>query len=201
MVRALFVFVLLFQLSAHAQDSRTGLVIPYDDFSYRSSGLFSASATFAPGVMLNRDRTNFHLNAFGEYHFNRTVSVKSDSYLYLNSPSEALPELKMIRSHFGVFYHFNQSPFGNWDVKLGLMPGVTFAKNPQYLEGKEILIRTFAPSFAVALGYDYYVWKYFHFFTQIEYANATLRGLPNGSERWDELLFSAGLGFQIPTRR
>ncbi len=169
--------------------------------TYRDVGVLSASATYAPGIMLNQDRVNYHLHAFAEYHFNRSVSVKSDSYLFLNSPSTELQGLKMIRSYFGMFYHLNQMPGDHWDVKIGFLPGITYAENGQFLNGQEIRTTSLAPSFSTATGFDYFVWKYFHFFSQVSYVHATMRGLPNGSERMDELMLSLGLGFQIPTRK
>lgn len=202
MVRLLFLFLLVNGYVAHSQNNYGYIgVRGAPDPAYRDVGVLSASATFTPGIMLNRDRVNYHLHGFAEYHFNRSVSVKSDSYLYLNSPSEEFPDLKMIRSNFGLFYHLNQMPGGHWDVKIGLLPGVTYAENAQFLYGKEIRTTSLAPSLSAAIGFDYFVWKYFHFFSQVSFVHSTLRGLPYGSERMDEMLFSFGLGFQIPTRK
>jgi hypothetical protein len=56
-----------------------------------------------------------------------------------------------------------------------------------------------APSFALKVGADYYVWDYFHFFANLTYVNSNIRGTQTGIHKMDELLFSAGLGFQINT--
>ncbi len=199
MVRVVLFIMLALSFHSFGQD-RQGyaiMILP----SYRTAGLVSASATYAPGIMLQRDQTNFHLNAFAEYHINRKVSLKSDSYWFLNSPNEKTSDLQMLRSHFGMFYHFNKNYSSNWDLKLGVMPGMTYSRQTEILPTDAILrMKSFAPSVSVAVGFDYYVWKYFHFFSQVSYTNSTARGLYKGSQQMDELIFSAGLGFQIPTR-
>lgn len=168
---------------------------------YKVDGLLSASATFAPGFMIHSVQTNYHLNAFAEYHINQKVSVKSDSYWFLNSPNANTFDLKMLRSQFGMFYHFNEN-YSNWDVKLGLLPGVMYSQRAELLPTDGVIrINSVAPSLSVAAGFDYYIWKYFHFFSQVSYVHATARGLYHGPQRMDEVLITAGLGFQIPTRR
>jgi hypothetical protein len=53
----------------------------------------------------------------------------------------------------------------------------------------------------VKSGVSYYVWKYFHFFADLTYVNSTLRGTSFGSHKMDELILSAGLGFQINVKK
>ena len=195
------ILMLLSGVSTQAQIlDNHGLVYYKMEVKYREPGLLSGSTTFAPGFMLNRDQLNFNLHGFAEYHMRR-ASVRGESYLFLNSPNSQLEGLKMFRTYFGMFYHLNSSYSGNWDVKLGFSPGLTYAENVQYLGGQEIRTTSLAPSFSAAIGFDYYVWKYFHFFSQVSFVQSTMRGFPNGSERMDELLISTGLGFQIPTRK
>jgi hypothetical protein len=57
-----------------------------------------------------------------------------------------------------------------------------------------------SPSFAVHVGTTYYVWKIFNFYLDLAYVNSAFRGLDNGTQRTDELILSAGLGFQLQTR-
>jgi len=169
---------------------------------YRVPGLFAASATFTPGFMLNSDNFNYYLSAFGEYHLDRKVSLRSDNYLILNGTSDdSFDDFAIFRTYFGAFYHFNAAPTGNWDVKLGFQPGITYMERATQLGFLQVRNASLVPSFSVSVGFDYYVWKYFHFFTQLAYVNSTMRDLPGGSEKTDELLFSAGLGFQIRTKR
>ncbi|MFT5779725.1 MAG: hypothetical protein ACI837_002684, partial [Crocinitomicaceae bacterium] len=46
-----------------------------------------------------------------------------------------------------------------------------------------------------------YVWKYFHFFANATYVRSKVSGVSFGPHQTDEFMFSAGLGFQIPTKR
>lgn len=166
--------------------------------NYRVPGTLGASATFTPGIMLNQDRTNFYLSGFAEYHLDRKISWRSDNYFYLNSPSAEFSDVTpLFRSYFGAFYHLNSSVSGNWDVKIGFQPGISVLEKNNNLPAIDASSRALMPSFAVSIGFDYYVWKYFHFFSHLSYANATMRGASNGSIKTDELLFSLGLGFQI----
>ena len=43
--------------------------------------------------------------------------------------------------------------------------------------------------------------KFFNFFVDVAYVNSTYRGLSFGSEKTDELILSAGLGFNLQTRK
>ncbi len=168
---------------------------------YRVPGLLSASATFTPGAMLNRDVNNYYLSGFAEYQLDRKLSLRSDNYFHLNSSTDPSYIDQAFRSYFGMFYHLNQSGYSNWDVKFGFQPGFTVMRLNS-ADSSPVMVPSdwvFAPSVSLSAGFDFYVWKYFHFFTNLAYVNSTMRGLPSGSQRTDELLFSAGLGFQIRT--
>ena len=69
----------------------------------------------------------------------------------------------------------------------------TFA--PNYEEGHLV------PSFSVSVGTSFYVWKYFNFYANLAYVNSNLKAVSGGPFKTDELIFSAGLGFQIQTRK
>lgn len=169
---------------------------------HRYEGTVSASATFTPGVMLNRNEHNFYLSGFAEYHINRSVSVRGETYFHMNGQSAQPFFHDGMRTYFGAYYHLNNKYSGNWDVRLGFQPGVSVMRKANY-SGDEVLDplhMVVSPSFSTSIGFDYYVWRYFHFFTNVAYVNSTMRGLPNGSEKTDEILISAGLGFQIQTK-
>lgn len=204
MVRKLFLFAACFSfgLTMYAQD-RYGYAIMRMPEQWRVSGLISASATYAPSIGLTDGVNRFHLHGFAEYHVSKAVSVKSDSYLFLNSTVVEFYDDDMFRSYFGAFYHLNQRSLGNWDVKFGILPGITYLKRTPWLnnEGEDPYTRSLAPSISIVAGFDYYVWKYFHFFSQVSYLHSNMRGFPSGSILMNEIVFSAGLGFQIPTIR
>jgi hypothetical protein len=195
MVRITSVFVFIWSTVAFGQQTGFVAAPTQQPSSYRVPGTLAGSATFTPGVMLNRNQVNYYLMFFANYHLDRRVSLKSDSYLFLNSSSESAQEQSIFRSYFGAFYHFNATEYGNWDASIGFQPGVTYMEQ----SGAAGFNSSLVPSLAVSVAFDYYVWKYFHFFTQLSYVNSTMRDLPGGSLRTDELLFSAGLGFQIRT--
>jgi len=201
MVKALITFSIMFAFGINAQHQmKTGYIYSKRNFVYRSTGTFSGAITYAPGLLLNSNQTNYYAHGLGAYHFNRSVSVQSDTYWFLNSPNENSEDLQILRSNFGLFYHFNNTPTGNWDVKLGMLPGITWYKNEESYGSKLLRMSGLSPSLNFVVGYDYYVWDYFHFFAQVAYTHTTIRGLPVRSKRLDALLFSVGLGFQIQTK-
>ncbi|MCR9173298.1 MAG: hypothetical protein NXI10_12430 [bacterium] len=204
MVRILLIVLLTGGVSCFAQRGENRYILREIPASYRLPGLISASATFAPSMGIGDGLNSYHLHGFAEYHLSRNVSLKSDSYLLLNRPLVTFYNDEMFRSYFGAFYHLNNNEIGgNWDVKFGLLPGVTYLKRTPWITGEDedAFTRSLAPSVSLAVGFDYYVWTYFHFFSQVSYVHSNVRGLPNGSQQLDEIIFSAGLGFQIPTRR
>lgn len=161
---------------------------------YIRQGTIKASATIAPSNMLNRDANNIYLNGFLAYQLDRNVSLRGETFYYINNAASTNPIYAgAVHTYFGAFYHNGK---GNWDNYLGFQPGVSVMKTA-FKKTSAI------PTFAVKLGTAYYVWKYFHFFAELTYTNSTIRGIgPNyGSMKTDELIFSAGLGFQINTKK
>lgn len=194
------------QLSSSSEfEGKRAMPIPQ---SYRQAGLLEASATFSPSTMLSRKAINFYVSAFAEYHFDRRVSLRSDNYLFLNSLETNSFVNNAVRSYFGVFYHFNQNPFSNLDLYIGFQPGITAMSKGNYPEpGVEYFApiepsRTIlSPSFSFSTGVKFYVWKYFNFFANVNYLNSSMGGVPDGPHNTDEIVFSAGLGFQINTKK
>lgn len=198
----LICFFGVWTLQASSQSSGKLVMPKLIKEGYRVPGLLSASATFSPSIMLNRSSNNFYLSGFAEYQLDRKVSLRSDNFYYLNSSEENSFVSDAFRTYFGAFYHLNQKGYENWDVKLGFQPGIVFMRTNEWNNGEVQTSRTIAnPSFAMSIGFDYYVWKYFHFFTNVSYLNSKIGGLPSGPQKTDELIFSAGLGFQIKTKR
>lgn len=205
MVRGLLVGIVLFVSSSVFSQNFEGkrMMMPPPQ-SYIQPGMIEGSATFSPAIMLNRESSNFYLSTFAAYTIERNISVRSDSYFFLSSADEDPFMSKAIRSYIGVFYHFRPNNETNWDKYIGFQPGITYMKRDyggiysifeQEEKGK------LTPSFALTVGTSFYVWDYFNFFANISYVNSKLRqdyGAPFNS---DELIFSAGLGFQIQTRK
>ncbi|MFT6983995.1 MAG: hypothetical protein ACJAUD_002775 [Crocinitomicaceae bacterium] len=173
---------------------------------YRQRGLLEASSTISPSTMLSRKSKNFYLTGFAEYHFDLNVSLRSDTYFHLFGVEEDAFINNGVRSYFGVFYHLNHDQFSNWDVTLGVQPGITIMSKGNYIgidpiDELEPSRNVVSPSFALSVGAKFYVWQYFNFFANTSYLNSSMGGLPDGPFNTDEIIFSAGLGFQIQTRR
>ncbi len=161
---------------------------------YIRPGTLKASATIAPSNMLNRDANNIYLNGFLAYQIEDHFSLRGETFYYINNAASTNPIYAgAIHTYFGAFYHSGK---GNWDNYIGFQPGVSVVKTA-FKKPSAI------PTFALKLGTAYYVWKYFHFFAELTYSNSTIRGIgPSyGSMKTDELIISAGLGFQIHTKK
>jgi hypothetical protein len=174
--------------------------------SYRQPGLIEASATFSPSIMLNRNSSNFYLSGFAEYHFDRKISLRSDNFFHLNGLEDNPFVHNAFRSYFGVLYHFNQDFFSNVDPYVSFQPGITIMSmrgwtpdGAQTFAPVEPSRNVVSPSFMTSLGVKYYVWDYFNFFANVSYVNSSMGGVVGGPFRTDEMIMSAGLGFQIPT--
>lgn len=185
MVRVvLSAMILLFGLQVLAQDS------------YIQPGLIKASATIAPSKMLNRSVDNIYLSGFLEYHLDKRLSLRGDTYWFvdgnaLKATDETLSEAS--RTYFGLFYHLNKN---NWDNYLGFQSGISLLRFVAISPKVSV-----TPSFALTAGTSFFVWKYFHFFANLTYVNSSARGIPGGSRKADELILSAGLGFQINSKK
>lgn len=162
---------------------------------YIRPGLLKASATIAPGKMLNRTVNTIYLSGFLEYHTDRHISLRGDTYWYIDGAAQKATDVLLIsasRAYFGAFYHWNMK---NWDNYVGFQPGISLLRFSAISPKVSV-----CPSFAVTAGSTFYVWKYFHFFANLTYVNSKAYGLNGGSLRADELIFSAGLGFNLNTK-
>lgn len=167
--------------------------------NYVRPGLLEASGTISPSIMLNKDQSNNYISGFLSYRLDEKLSFRGDTYVYwkgLGSEDQFVKQ--SYRTYFGVFYHFTKN---NWDKRIGFQPGITVMQsNLVKSDGSPYPVNTNA-SFAITAGTTYYVWKYFNFFANLTYVRSRLSGLEDGSHGTDELIFSAGLGFQVNTKR
>ncbi len=160
---------------------------------YIKPGLLAASITYSPSRMLNHDQRNFYANGFAEYFLDQNFSLRGDTYIFLNSQNKDAILKDGLRSYFGAAYHLTK---GNWDGNVGLQTGISFMNTQITTTRAQI-----QPSAALRIGTTYYVWKYFHFFANMTYTKSKLLVHQRGSLKTDELIFSAGLGFQIQTKK
>ena len=160
---------------------------------YLQPGTLAASSTIAPSKMLNHDQSNFYFTGFAEYFLDKKWSFRSDTYLFSNSQNDNAVLYDGARSYFGIARHFSK---GNWDSYLGYQPGFSYMNRTLSTYQAKL-----NPSVALRVGTSYYVWKYFHFFANLTYVRSKLTGMQDGSIKTDELIFAAGLGFQIQTKK
>jgi hypothetical protein len=170
--------------------------VAFGQDSYIQPGLLKASASIAPSKMLNRSVDNIYLSGFLEYHLDKKLSLRGDTYWFVDGQAAKVTDETLSgasRTYFGVFYHLNKN---NWDNYLGMQSGISLLRFSAISPKVSV-----SPSFALTAGTSFFVWKYFHFFANLTYVNSSARGIQGGSRRADELILSAGLGFQINTKK
>ena len=176
----------------------SGVVLSQE--KYIQPGLLKATGPIAPSTMLNRSVQNIYLSGFLEYYLDRKLSLRGETFVFVDGKSKTVTNNLFIkegmRTYFGAFYHFNKN---NWDQYIGFQPGVALIKPLDSVEPNGPL--QLSPSFAAHIGSTYYVWKYFNFYVDLAYVHSSYRGLTIGTQKTDELILSAGLGFQIQTKK
>jgi hypothetical protein len=200
MVNRIILSLLVFPIIAFSQE--LGGLDPNkknEEPTYFRPGLLKASATISPGRMLQNKANSIYISGFLEYVLDRKYSLRGDVFQFVDArySDETLLEPNfMNRLYFGAFRHFGKK---NLKFYSGVQAGMTFMQYyHSFSQGRKFSVE---PSFALKAGTTFYVWKYFHFFADLTYVNSTTRGLIFGSQKMDELIFSAGLGFQIQTRK
>ncbi len=175
---------------------------------YLQDGLVKASATITPSDMLASDQNNFYISGFLEYHMTRKTSLRGETFMYVDGK---VPEgLRAINGGMRTFvsaqYHWN---IKNFDYSLGVGPGLSVLRVLNNDPFAEYVVAPYdlkaIPSFIAQTGFSYYVWKYFHFFANISYVMTPGTHLNTGDwktiNNLDEFMISAGLGFQLPTKK
>ncbi len=195
MVRVLFL-TLLISASAQAQEL------------YLKDGLLKASATITPSDMLASEQNNFYISGFLEYHMTKKTSFRGETFMFVDGkvPEGLRPINGGMRTFFSAQYHSSKN---NFDYSLGAGPGLSVMRvldgDPDWIYIVSPYKTKYIPSFIVQTGVSYYVGKYFHFFANISYvatpATHLYMGDKNRINNLDEVMVSAGLGFQLPTKK
>lgn len=157
---------------------------------YINPGLLSASSTLSPAVMLNRGETNYYIMGFLEGRVHKNFAFRGETYYMLGNANTKFLKNNW-RSFFGVQYGI---PVGNFEAHAGFSPGFSIMKSNYNTSNTE-----FVPSVQLNIGVRYYVWKYFHFFCNFSYIHSRMNNLDRINGMTDELVFSAGLGFNFQT--
>lgn len=156
--------------------------------SYIKPGLLSASTTLSPSIMLNRSEINYYVTGFLEGRVHKNVSIRGEMHYMLgNADTKFLKN--NLRSTFGIQYGI---PFGNFELHTGFAPGFSVMQSNFDPSNTE-----FIPSVQLNFGIRFYVWKIFHFFSNVSYIHSKMNNLSRINGMADELMFSAGLGFNF----
>lgn len=185
--KIIYLFFILFLPCFHAQE-KNNIV---------RQGLISGRMTLSPSYFLFNKNSLFYLHGNLEGWIDKNVSLCGDGYFYLGTSGS---DLSFFRHHhagfFGLLFH---KPFKNHDFFAGFQSGLSYTQLR-----KDTLIpdlrnpsSTVNALFSLYAGYNLYFYDYFHFFIHARYRYGLhAAGL---SVPLHELIFSAGLGFQINT--
>lgn len=186
----IIVILCLMSLSTSAQEEQKDV--------YIRPGLLSATIGLSPSWMLNRNEFNYYVSGFLEGFLTEKTSLRGEGH-YLAGSSSENPYFRFnCRLLIGAQYHFSKN---NFDAHLGLFPGVSLMQIRGNTDnsGKDKL--HVVPTAGVKLGVSYYVWKYFHFFADATYIKSTAIRIDHNEGLSDELMISAGLGFNVNLKR
>jgi hypothetical protein len=156
--------------------------------TYINPGLISASTTLSPSQMLNKNQMNFYVTGFLEGRIHKRISLRGELHYMLGNNTDKFLR-NNIRSTFGIQYGI---PVGNFEAHAGFAPGFSVMQSYHDPSNTE-----FVPSIQLNIGVRYYVWKVFHFFCNFSYIHARMNNLSKINGMADELMFSAGLGFNF----
>lgn len=174
------------------------IVKAQDNDPFVRKGLLKATATISPGFMLNRNITNIYVSGELEYFLENKISVRGDGLWYRDSQQD-IPFLKQNSMvFFGALYHFSKNKH---DVFIGIQPGAILSQ-PNVLDTSLVNYPAqINPGISIIAGYTFYVWDYCNFFLNARYLNTKYVGTSKGPIHLDEIILSAGLGFQLHTRK
>ena len=169
-----------------------------DNAPFVRKGLLKATATISPSFMLNRHINNIYVSGELEYFLENKISVRGDVFLYRDS-QQNIPFLKQNSMiFFGALYHFSKNKH---DLFIGIQPAAILSQ-PNMLDTSLVNYPVkINPGISVIAGYTFYVWDYCNFFLNARYVNTKYVGTSNGAIQLDEIIISAGLGFQLHTRK
>jgi hypothetical protein len=199
MVRFLsLLFLLIFVANIYAQK----------DSAYRYPGILKATATITPGLMLNANQTNIYINGELEYFADDKISIRGDGFWMVGAQQKIALLQQNSSVFFGALYHFHKNRF---DYFIGLQPGLSITKpnaTNEITSQLPVLVNIqkeydykLLPNFSPLTGITFYVSDYFNFFLNVRYVYARYFGYENSSLNLSEFRVSAGLGFQIHTKK
>jgi len=176
----------------------TIIVSAQENDAFVRKGLLKATATISPSFMINRNINNIYVSGELEYFLENKISVRGDCFWYRDSQQDIpfLKENSMI--FFGALYHFSKKKH---DLFIGIQPAAILSQPNMQDSSLVNYPAQMNPGISVIAGYTFYVWDYCNFFLNARYLNTKHVGTSKGQIHLDEIILSAGLGFQIHTRK
>lgn len=161
--------------------------------SYIRAGLVKTQLTFSPSYMFSDQQSYFYLHGSWEAYLSTKLSLAGEGYAFLGKgPSESKTLDHNHNVFWGTSWHFTKN---NNDFYLGLQPGITLSRinKTEYNLPKTHL--GVNPVFSTVMGYNFFVYKFFHFFVQSRLLLAEHN--QDVHKNLSEIRFSGGLGFNL----
>ncbi len=180
-----YLFIVFFSFASFSQET------------FVKPGLVRAIATISPSLGLAEGPNNIYLNGELEVFFNSQNSIRGDVFALVGT-EESWKNLK--HNHYlmtGPSWHLARN---RWDLFAGFETGIV------YTSYVNVFANTYhrdqiSGVYSGVVGAQFYVHDYFHFFVSTRYIHNLYRGYMTGTKNLSELTLSAGLGFQIQTKK
>lgn len=172
-----------------------------DSKEYPYRGIIRASSSFATGNMPQANLKNVYISGDLEYYINGNISVRSESFLFLNSLDN--PTSPLLQNHqlfSGAAYHFR--PDKPLDLYVGFQPGIAYSQTSLVqLEPTDPSMSdaTLNPLISGMAGMNYYATKLFHLFINTRYVSGKhLSNAPTPlSLNEFRVTFGLGINFRV----
>lgn len=157
-------------------------------------GLIRSYLTITPSTMLSERLSHIYLHGCLEYYINEKYSFTGDSYVIAGQQAPGRKKFEYAHSSFfGLNRHFTK---GNHDLYVGFYPGFGISKLSNANSNLPVeLNEEVSPLVGFGAGYNFYFYKFFHFFIH----NRIVLGshLQDEPVSLNEYRFSVGLGFNL----
>lgn len=160
------------------------------------AGLIKAFTTISPAYSIVDRSSYFYGHGSLEGFVEARISIAGEAYLALGSIGSRGDRADIGHSLFsGINLHYIRA---NHDLYIGIQPGIATKRiSTNALDAGHTM--TYIPVASAVVGYNYYIHRFFHFFVQGRWVLGQYNTGENKS--LNELRLSAGLGFNINTRR
>lgn len=152
-------------------------------------GLLQATGSLYPGWMLNHNVRNNYAGGHFAYYFDDHYSFRGEFLGYVDAQTDEKYIKKHLQVQAGFGRHF---PVKRWDPFVYAQMGLAGIE----LQGStEAFLR---PNVGLVAGMNYNVSRFFYFYAECTFIHMKD---PERINNLDQLLVTAGLGFQLPTKK